>query len=217
MENKHFKHQKTDLERSLQDFDRWNNVQKHLEAKGEPYHVKAGEIYWVGLGKNLGTEMDGKGQRYARPMIVIKPVNRNAFIGVPLTSRVHYWPGFMRLQFGDQEEFAVLMQVRICSAKRLYNRMGRLSHATLYAIKQQLREYLELDTDEEYELKKKPRESKAKARRVTKVDADGHETPPTDAQPAKNPAKKPKKSTPKEPTDPRPVTTEDEPEESTEA
>lgn len=226
-----YQHIKTEVEQDNQDYDRWNNIVKHLEVKGKPYRVKAGEVHWVGLGKNLGSEIDGKGKRYARPMIVIKTINHNAFIGLPLTTKPHFWPGFLRVQFCDQEEFVILQQIRICSTKRVYNRMGRLDAATFNEIRKSLSEYLELDSElEESDFTApagpvKERVSKAKARRVITVAPvegvthamESHHSakitavPPAEAAAAERAAKKAgKKTKTVDESQLRPVTTEDE-------
>lgn len=130
------------------DFDNWANVKKRLEFRGQPMSVKRGEVYWVGLGMNVGSEIDGKGRRFARPMVVLKCINRYAFIGVPLTTKEHNWPGFVRFEFNGVTEYALMPQVRITSTKRLYNRIGRLDREITNYLRSELKDYLDLNNIE---------------------------------------------------------------------
>lgn len=126
------------------DFDRWANVKKSLEFRGKPVPVKRGEVYWVGLGMNVGSEIDGKGRRFARPMVVLRVINRYSFIGVPLTTKAHDWPGFVRFEYNGVTEYALMQQVRVTSTKRLYNRIGRLDPAVTDYLRSELKDFLEL-------------------------------------------------------------------------
>ena len=53
-------------------YDQWNNVKKELANREEKFFFKEGEIWWVSLGQNLGTESYGKGDTFRRPVLVIK-------------------------------------------------------------------------------------------------------------------------------------------------
>ena len=45
---------------------------------------KEREIFWLRLGQNIGNEEFGKGNEFQRPVLIIKKLTKNIFIGVPL-------------------------------------------------------------------------------------------------------------------------------------
>ncbi|EGK5674629.1 type II toxin-antitoxin system PemK/MazF family toxin, partial [Campylobacter jejuni] len=51
-------------------FDEWNEVKKHIEKEKNKI-VKKQKIYWIKIGKNIGSEIFGKGRVFARPVLVI--------------------------------------------------------------------------------------------------------------------------------------------------
>ena len=69
------------------DFDNWNELKKDINFKGENKFYQPRDIWWCSMGINIGTESDGKGEGYRRPVIVIKGFNKESFLGVALTSK----------------------------------------------------------------------------------------------------------------------------------
>lgn len=67
-------------------YDEWNEVKKNTN-KSKEKAVKLGKVYWVRLGLNIGSEVYGKGKNYVRPVLVLKIVYKNSFIGVPLSTK----------------------------------------------------------------------------------------------------------------------------------
>src|SRR5437667_236634 len=65
--------------RMHKDFDRWNKTKKKLNAEVEPLYFREGEIWWVHLGVNIGYEIDGKRENFARPVIVLRKYNKYSF------------------------------------------------------------------------------------------------------------------------------------------
>ena len=102
------------------DFSRWNEKQKQLDAKQERLYFRAGEIWWVHLGENIGVEANGKSDQYLRPAIILKKFNIHSFLSVPLTTspiRNKY-----RISIGkilNKEAAANISQLRYMDAKRL--------------------------------------------------------------------------------------------------
>ena len=68
------------------DFDRWNKTKKKLNAEVEPLYFREGEVWWVHLGVNIGYEIDGKKENFARPVIVLRKYNKYSFLALPLTT-----------------------------------------------------------------------------------------------------------------------------------
>jgi mRNA interferase MazF len=63
----------------------WNDFKKILEDIDIFIPFKEREIWWAALGVNIGTEIDGKGENFERPIIIIKKFNKEQMLAVPLS------------------------------------------------------------------------------------------------------------------------------------
>ena len=62
------------------DFDKWNLEKKSIHSNQEFPFYNEREIWWCSLGVNVGFEQDGTGQKFDRPVLVIKGFNKNTFL-----------------------------------------------------------------------------------------------------------------------------------------
>ncbi len=94
----------------LKDFDSWNEKKKVVHAKGDAPFFHEREVWWCSLGINVGSEQDGTGSNYDRPVVVIRGFNKDIFFGVALTGKrkvgKFYFPVGM---IEDREASAVLI------------------------------------------------------------------------------------------------------------
>ena len=67
------------------DFDKWNLKKKELENSSEKFFFKTGEIWWCSVGLNVKTESCGKGEDYQRPVLILRKLSQENFIGIPLS------------------------------------------------------------------------------------------------------------------------------------
>lgn len=72
----------------IKNFDAWNNRKKELEDKTAQYLFKTGDVWWCAVGLNVGTESCGKGNDYQRPVLVLKKLSNDSFIGIPLKQKL---------------------------------------------------------------------------------------------------------------------------------
>jgi mRNA interferase MazF len=88
---------------------------------------KEGEIWWCGIGLNIGREIFGKGTHFIRPVIVLKKLNKDSFLAIPLTTKLKSGSWYVPISYGGAERRAILSQIRVFDAKRLSEKMGTLS------------------------------------------------------------------------------------------
>lgn len=123
------------MSEEIKHFDEWNNVKKSLHAVKIPPKISEGEIYWCGFGENVGVEINGKNERFSRPVIILKKLSYYGFLGIPLTSQPHEGSWYVSFDFHNKRQTAVLSQQRVFSTSRLYERMGRLDEKDMQKIK----------------------------------------------------------------------------------
>lgn len=89
--------------------------------------VREGDIWWAAVGENVGVEIDGKNEKFSRPIVILKKHNGLCFTAVPLTSQRHDGSWYATFEFHDKKQTAVLIQSRLMDSSRLYDRIGRMS------------------------------------------------------------------------------------------
>lgn len=131
----------------VKDFDGWNPQKKKISDRNPPT-FKLREIWWCSTGINVGVEQDGKNVLFERPVLVVRKFNNRIFWGVPLTTKLSDYPGFLPITFrakGDREpreRRAMLPHMRSYDAMRLNRPMARLPHKQFEEIMQALRSAL---------------------------------------------------------------------------
>ena len=129
------------------DYTNWHKLKTALnnnEASSRPYFHDR-EIWYCSLGDNIGSEQDGKGEEYLRPVIVFKKFNNEIFWAIPLTKsknkkkeknqRFYYAFSFMP----DITSIAILSQIRLVDGKRLKVHMGVISEENFNELKEKLK------------------------------------------------------------------------------
>ena len=120
----------------MTDYDKWNSVKKHLALHGRQPNAAQGEIWWAGVGLNLGSEMNGKNTRFARPVLIYKKLSRYNYMAIPLSSKPHEGSWYVQFNQGNVAETALIGQARVMSVRRLYSRMGEIDEADLKRVEE---------------------------------------------------------------------------------
>ncbi|MBR3220242.1 type II toxin-antitoxin system PemK/MazF family toxin, partial [Candidatus Saccharibacteria bacterium] len=79
-------------------------------------------------GENVGVEMNGKSDRFARPVLIYKKLNRHSFLAIPISTRIKTGSWYVKFTFRKMSRVAVLSQIKVMSVYRLYDRMGELDN-----------------------------------------------------------------------------------------
>lgn len=118
------------------DFDKWCALKKKIDAKKRQIFFNEREIWWCHMGVNVGYEQNGKGNRYARPILILKKHTSKVFVSVPLSTKIkpnnHFYQKFT---FQGKEQSAIIMQIKLMDSKRLISRIGYLSEIQFNQIK----------------------------------------------------------------------------------
>jgi mRNA interferase MazF len=122
----------------IKKFQQWFVIKENLESKPKLPPFKEGEIWWCNLGENVGHEECGKGDKFIRPVIVIRKFNSRLFYGIPTSSKSKNNPYYYDLKLKKNNTHALLSQMRIIDAKRLNNKMAKLSDPELILLKKKI-------------------------------------------------------------------------------
>ncbi|MBA3733559.1 type II toxin-antitoxin system PemK/MazF family toxin [Patescibacteria group bacterium] len=119
------------------DFDLWNEKKKKIDALEQILFFKEAEVWWVNLGLNVGFEMNGKGDEFIRPVLIIKKYNHYSFLAVPLSTSTKI--NKYRVSVGvvdGKNAVANLSQLKNIDSKRLINKIGYIEHNLFKSIKE---------------------------------------------------------------------------------
>lgn len=126
------------------DFDNWNEKKKYLEIKNRKFLFKEGDIWWCSVGINVGNESCGKGRDFRRPVLVLKKLSYNCFIGIPISTQPKVGEWFCEIDTILGKRTALMYQIRMFSFSRLQHRLFALDEENVNMIKQKLEKLLEL-------------------------------------------------------------------------
>lgn len=102
------------------DFDSWNKRQQYIEQQ-KPLFFTEKEIWWCQIGINIGSEHDGKGEYFQRPVVVIKKINDHIAWIVPISSKKK--KDKYRYDIKDTLFQIVLSQIRTVDSRRFIRRV----------------------------------------------------------------------------------------------
>ena len=120
------------------DFDKWNEIKKQIETDPcqSEYFPQVGEVWMSAVGKNIGFEQNGSGEKFSRPMLVIKKFNNQMFWSVPLSTRQKSLDFYYNFTDPNNEKVSVILaQMKLVSLKRLNRKMYDISPDNLREIK----------------------------------------------------------------------------------
>lgn len=126
------------------DFEKWNENKKVLDNLNTKLFFKNGEVWWCSIGLNIAMESNGKGNFFMRPVLIIKKLTKQSFIGIPLSTKIKHGNWFYPIKIGDRRSILLLNQLRMFSTNRLQRRLSSIDEGELGLIKQKLKRLLEL-------------------------------------------------------------------------
>ena len=109
------------------EFEKWNNIKQQIHEVGKRKYYHEREVWWCALGVNVGTEQDGSGAEFRRPVVILRGFGADTCLVIPLTTSAHQHP--MRVPVGmvdDRQAMALLSQIKVVDTRRLVRKIGYL-------------------------------------------------------------------------------------------
>ena len=97
--------------------------------------VSEGEIWWVSLGENIGSEINGKSNLFSRPVIIYQKLAHGFYFVIPTTSQHKTGSWFIGFRHHGKSMTACLHQARAIDYRRLSSRMGMLDDGDLLTVR----------------------------------------------------------------------------------
>lgn len=110
------------------DFQKWHDKKSQVNNIVKRLFFHEREIWWCALGVNIGFEQDGRGERFARPILVFKKFNNEVFWAIPLSTKIKKGKFYVPIEFEDGlPRVVIISQLRLVDARRLMDKIGTLS------------------------------------------------------------------------------------------
>ncbi len=117
------------------DFQKWHKLKEKLDNMSQRVFFHEREIWWCSIGANVGFEQDGRGEHFARPVVVFKKFNNEVFWGIPLSTRIKKGKFYVPVELVDKvPRVVIISQLRLTDAKRLIDKVGTVSEKNYMAI-----------------------------------------------------------------------------------
>lgn len=113
------------------DFKEWHFMKTEIEhADGTRLFFHEREVWWCSIGHNVGFEQDGKGDKFARPVLIFKKFNKEVFWALPISTRIKKSKFYAPVKLNDNvDRVAIISQLRLIDAKRLIDKIGVVGEA----------------------------------------------------------------------------------------
>jgi mRNA interferase MazF len=130
----------------VKDFDKWNNVKKKVDEENNSSIFRVGEIRWVVLGVNIGSEIDGKGDSFNRPCLIVDSFSDKLVLVFPMSTKLKKTAGYVEITLPDGRQVSVCIhQAKTISPKRILKRITSISTDKLQGLKNKYKEFYHLN------------------------------------------------------------------------
>lgn len=120
----------------IKDFNNWNIEKQYIHNTNHHPYCSEREIWWCSLGVNIGVEVDGKNGKFERPSLILKYINKDMVLTVPLTTKERSYKNHCLITAGEKKSYAKISQVKVISTKRLLRKISTLDEEEFGKVKE---------------------------------------------------------------------------------
>lgn len=130
----------TDTLENMKRFLEWIRVKERLDRQQhEPPLVSEGDLWWISIGMNVGSEIYGKDSLFSRPAIIYKKFSHGFYFVIPTTTTPRKGSWYVPFNHQERYEVACLHQARAIDHRRLSTKLGTIDEADFARIKEGFR------------------------------------------------------------------------------
>ena len=134
----------------------WVKLKIRIHSSDNPgLSFKQREIWWASIGLNIGSEQNGKDEKFQRPVLVLRKFGQHIFWAIPLTSNKKEHKYRLEIKYKEYSEnivgelisedkkgIIILNQLKTMSSKRFIRKMGVISEADFDIIREKVKEII---------------------------------------------------------------------------
>jgi mRNA interferase MazF len=134
--------------RTLHDYEYWNKRKIEFESRKELPKFAEGEVWRCGLGRNVGSEIDGKRHLCWRPVLILRKFSKELFLGIPVSTQNRRGPLIETVTIRNVSRIAILSQIRALDARRLIQKMDKVSDDEFLRIQNAVQQMIKTEPPE---------------------------------------------------------------------
>ena len=119
-----------------------DEIKKKIELLEKDINIKEANVYLLSIGKNIGNESYRKGDIFLRPVLVLKKLGHNYFIGIAMTSKKKVGSYFFEFFYKDKFSYAMFNQVKTINSKRILKYHGKIKQDDFKKLKNEFIKFL---------------------------------------------------------------------------
>jgi mRNA-degrading endonuclease toxin of MazEF toxin-antitoxin module len=123
------------MKQVIKNFKSWFGIKPKLDKQTKFPRFEEGQVWWCHLGENIGHEENGKGDKFLRPVIIIRKFNNRLFYGVPTSTAVKNNKYYFDIKIKDKDISVLLSQMKAIDVRRLSYKQSRISDNELLKLK----------------------------------------------------------------------------------
>lgn len=109
------------------DFQKWHKTKEEIDNVSVRIFFHEREVWWCSIGVNVGFEQDGRGERFARPVLVFKKFNNEVCWAIPISTKIKKGKFYAPIELEDgMLRVAIISQLRLVDARRLIKKIGTI-------------------------------------------------------------------------------------------
>ena len=107
-------------------FFEWIGLKEKLHRSDhKPPFVSERDLWWASLGENIGSEVNGKSDRFSRPVLILRKLAHGFYLVAPTTTKLHEGTWYVHVRLGTQDEYVCLNQIRTIDYRPCIPRSAR--------------------------------------------------------------------------------------------
>ena len=130
------------MPKSFEDYVYWSKRKAELESREKRPTFQEKEVWRCSIGRNIGSEVDGKSHLCWRPVLVLRRASRGTFLAIPLSTSKKIQPDSTEITVKGVYRQALINQVRTLDAKRLIQQMDTISDEDFTKVREALRAFI---------------------------------------------------------------------------
>jgi mRNA interferase MazF len=128
---------------SEKDFTHWHTEKTEVQIhKARPFFHER-DVWFCTVGANIGFEQDDRGDKFLRPVVIIKKFNKEVLWAVPLTTKEKMGKYYFSFKLEEATtSTAILSQLRLIDSKRLQYKIGNIGTGDFTELKTKITQLL---------------------------------------------------------------------------
>jgi mRNA interferase MazF len=128
----------------IKKFPNWFKIKPKLDSLNNRPLFQEREVWNCHWGCNVGFELDGKHEKFIRPVLIFRKLTHNTFLGMPLTTKLKNGSWYVKSKIKNKEGRYIISQIRIIDSKRLYNKIEQITDEEFKLVKQRFLTFIKI-------------------------------------------------------------------------